>query len=95
MLTWPISAQNDDRPSHDGPRFEIVEATIPAPTDSQSDSAGKATSAAEGADGSFVDRMLEVLRKTPVLRLGGNRTVTLKNVRPPAKTLSLSADSVA
>ena len=54
----------------------------------------KATSAAGEADGSFVDRMLEVLRKTPVLRLEGNKTVTLKNVRPPAKTLSLSAEAV-
>src|SRR2546430_982482 len=44
--------------------------------------------------GSFVDRMLEVLRKSPVLQLGGNRKVTLRNVRPPAKTLSLSAEAV-
>ena len=46
------------------------------------------------ADGKFADRMLEVLRKSPVLRLEGNRTVTLKNVRPPAKTLSLSAEAI-
>ena len=39
------------------------------------------------ADGSFVDRMIEILRKSPVLRLEGNNTVTLKNVRPPAKSL--------
>ena len=38
--------------------------------------------------------MLEVLRRSPVLRLGGNRTVTLKNVRLPAKTLSLSAEAM-
>ena len=38
-----------------------------------------------GTDGKFADRMLEVLRKSPVLRLEGNRTVTLKNIRPPAK----------
>jgi len=44
--------------------------------------------------GAFIDRMLEVLRKSPVLRLGGKRTVTLKNVRPPAKTLSLSAEAL-
>ena len=43
---------------------------------------------------SFVDRMLEVLRKSPVLRLEGNKTVMLKNVRPPAKTLSLSAEAM-
>ncbi len=39
-------------------------------------------------------RMLEVLQKSPVLRLDGNRSVTVKNVRPPAKTLSLSAEAV-
>ena len=37
--------------------------------------------------------MLEILRKSPVLRLGKNKTVTLRNVRPPAKTLSLSAEA--
>jgi adenine-specific DNA-methyltransferase len=38
--------------------------------------------------------MIEVLRKSPLLRLEGNRTVTLKNIRPPAKTLSLSAEAL-
>jgi adenine-specific DNA-methyltransferase len=38
--------------------------------------------------------MLEVLRKSPVLHVGGGRSVTVKNVRPPAKTLSLSAEGV-
>ena len=47
-----------------------------------------------GSDGKFADRMLEVLRKSPVLRLEGNRTVTLKNIRPPAKSLSLSAEAI-
>ena len=48
----------------------------------------------EKSYGSFVERMLEVLRKSPVLRLEGNKTVTFKNVRPPAKTLSLSAEAI-
>ena len=38
--------------------------------------------------------MLEILRKSPLLRLEGNKTVTLKNVRPPAKTLALSAEAM-
>jgi adenine-specific DNA-methyltransferase len=42
----------------------------------------------------YVQRMLEVLRRAPVLRLPGNQTVTLKNIRPPAKTLALSAEAV-
>ena len=36
-----------------------------------------------------------MLRKSPVLRLEGNRTVTLKNIRPPAKSLSLSAEAMS
>jgi very-short-patch-repair endonuclease len=44
--------------------------------------------------GAFVDRMLEVLRKSPVLRVEGNRTVQLKNIRPPARSLSLSAEAM-
>jgi adenine-specific DNA-methyltransferase len=37
--------------------------------------------------------MLEALGRNPVLQLQSNRTVTLRNVRPPAKTLSLSAEA--
>src|ERR1039458_3674019 len=43
----------------------------------------------------FGPRMLEVLRKSPVLHVGGGKTVTFKNIRQPAKTLSLSAEAVA
>jgi adenine-specific DNA-methyltransferase len=42
----------------------------------------------------YVQRMLEVLRRAPVLRLPGNQTVTLKNIRPPAKTLTLDAEAL-
>jgi len=44
--------------------------------------------------GLFVDRMLEVLRKSPVLHLEGNRTVTFQNIRRPTKTMSLSAEAM-
>ena len=43
---------------------------------------------------SYVQRMLEVLRRAPVLRLPNNQTVTLKSIRPPAKTLALSAEAM-
>ncbi|MGA3316616.1 MAG: site-specific DNA-methyltransferase [Candidatus Korobacteraceae bacterium] len=71
-----------------------VEGTIPTPMDwheveSKSDAPLEAA-----ANESFIDRMLEVLRKSPMLRLGGNKTVTLKNIRPPAKSLSLSAEAM-
>lgn len=71
-----------------------VEATIPTPVDWEGDGVEDSGSVSAEAYGSFVDRMLEVLRKSPVLRLEGNKTVTLKNIRPPAKTLSLSAEAL-
>src|ERR1019366_5959807 len=70
-----------------------VEGTIPTPQDWEDAKPASDPSGTE-ADGSFVDRMIEILRKTPVLRLEGNRTVNVKNVRPPAKTLSLSAEAM-
>jgi adenine-specific DNA-methyltransferase len=71
-----------------------VEATIPTPVDWEGD--GEEDSGGEVAEdhGSFVDRMLEVLRKSPVLHVGGGKAVTLQNVRPPAKTLALSAEAL-
>jgi adenine-specific DNA-methyltransferase len=87
-----------DRPQLDSKITRVtgpfcVEATIPTPRDWEEVSTSS-DSGASAADGSFVDRMIEILRKTPVLRLEGNRTVTLKSVRPPAKSLSLSAEAV-
>jgi adenine-specific DNA-methyltransferase len=71
-----------------------VEATIPTPQDFE-EAKPEGAAAPEGETRvSFVDRMLEILRKSPVLRLEGNKTVALKNVRPPAKTLSLSAEAM-
>jgi adenine-specific DNA-methyltransferase len=67
------------------------EATIPTPIDWEGD--GVEDSGAPGDYDDFVARMLEVLRRSPVLRVDGGKTITLKNVRPPAKTLSLSAEA--
>jgi adenine-specific DNA-methyltransferase len=93
-----------DKPEPDNKIIRVtgpfcVEATIPTPVDveagsSPADEDAGVKGAATERDGSFVERMLEVLRKSPVLRLEGNRTVTLRNVRPPAKTLSLSAEAL-
>jgi len=72
------------------------EATIPTVIDVEADASSssddQSAAASESAD--FIDRMLEVLRRSPVLRLDGNRTVTLKNLRRPAKTLSLTAEGI-
>lgn len=70
-----------------------VEATIPTPTDLEKKETKTTGESANAGDSSFIDRMIEILRKSPVLRLEGNRTITLKSVRPPAKTLSLSAEA--
>lgn len=70
------------------------EATIPTPVDWEGD--GVEDSGAKEAEsyGSFVERMLEVLRKSPVIHIGGGKTVAFTKVRPPAKTLSLSAEGL-
>ncbi|HEX7407481.1 MAG TPA: site-specific DNA-methyltransferase, partial [Candidatus Binatia bacterium] len=87
-----------DRPEADNKITRVtgafcVEATIPTPVDWEGDGVEDSGAGAEQY-GSFVDRMLEVLRRSPVLHVGGGKTVTLRNVRPPAKTLSLSAEAV-
>jgi len=69
-----------------------VEATIPTPVDYDADTTEVGPAGVE-THGSFVERMLEVLRKSPVLQVGGGKKVMLKNVRSPAKTLALSAEA--
>jgi adenine-specific DNA-methyltransferase len=66
------------------------ESTIPAPLDLDH----KEETGTEETSASLPARMIEILRKSPVLRLAGNQTITLKNIRPPAKSLSLSAEAV-
>jgi adenine-specific DNA-methyltransferase len=70
------------------------EASIPTPIDWEDEPSPQPSPGVPGEGEKFTDRMLEVLRKSPVLRLAGNKTVTLRNVRPPAKTLSLSAEAM-
>jgi adenine-specific DNA-methyltransferase len=41
-----------------------------------------------------VERMIEVLRRAPTVRLTGNQSATLRQIRPPAKTLALSAEAL-
>jgi adenine-specific DNA-methyltransferase len=70
-----------------------VEASIPTPVDYDGDVTEVGPVGPEEYR-SFTERMTEALRKSPVLHMGGNKTLTLKNVRPPAKTLALSAEAV-
>ena len=72
-----------------------VEATIPAPVDWEADGvedSGDVVAVEAYAD--HVDRMIDVLRRAPVLRLDGGQKVTLAKVRIPARTISLSAEAV-
>jgi adenine-specific DNA-methyltransferase len=87
-----------DRPEIDKQIIRVtgpltVEATIPTPVDWEADGIEDSGVPPE-EHASFVERMLEVLRRSPLLRLEGNKTVTLKNIRPPAKSLSLSAEAL-
>nr|MBA3380553.1 site-specific DNA-methyltransferase [Actinomycetota bacterium] len=68
----------------------VVEATIPTPVDIDGD--GTEDSGVP-EDKGYVDRMLEALRRNATLQLGGNKAITLKNVRPPARSLTLSAEA--
>ena len=47
----------------------------------------------QGYETDPVGRMIEILRRSPSLRLGGSQTVTLRNIRRPAKALSLHAEA--
>ncbi len=70
------------------------EASIPTPVDWEADTETDGVAAAATDYAKFSERMLEILRRSPVLRLQSNRTVTFKNVQPPAKTLNLSAEAL-
>lgn len=89
-----------DRPERDN-RFVrvtgpfVVEATIPTPIDWEGDGVEDSGAETVQSYGSFVERMIEILRRSPVLHVGGGKTVQLGNIRPPAKSLSLSAEGVA
>ncbi len=72
----------------------VVEATIPTPVDWEGD--GESDSGVEAAEEhtAFTDRMLEVLRRSPSIHLGGNTSVKLDQVRRPAKAMVLSAEAI-
>ena len=71
-----------------------LEATIPTPVDWEGDGeedSGDAMAAETHAN--HVERMLEVLRRSPILRLGGGQTIGLVKIRRPARTMNLSAEA--
>jgi len=72
----------------------VLEATIPTPVDYEGDGSEDSGATTSESYGSFVDRMLEVLRRNPKLQLAGGRTIELRNLRPPAKSMSIAAEAV-
>ena len=89
-----------DRPEKDESVTRVsgpfcFEATIPTPVDWEGD--GEEDSgdlAAVEAHASHVERMIEVLRRAPVLHLGGGQRVTLSRMRRPVRSMSLSAEAL-
>ena len=89
-----------DRPEKDGAVTRVsgpfcIEATIPTPVDREGD--GEEDSGDAGAVGAYADhveRMIEVLRRSPILHLGGGQRAVLSRVRKPARTMSLSAEAL-
>ena len=88
-----------DRPETDSAVTRVsgpfcVEATIPTPVDWEGDGEeDSGDQAAVEAYADHVERMIEVLRRSPVLHLGGGQRVSLSKVRRPARTMSLSAEA--
>jgi adenine-specific DNA-methyltransferase len=79
-----------DRPEEDCSVTRVTgpfafEATIPTPIDWEGDGEEDSAPGASEAHGNFVDRMLEVLRRSPRLQLGGSRVLEVDEVRAPGR----------
>lgn len=88
-----------DRPEQDGAVTRVtgpfvVEATIPTPVDWEGDGETDTGVAAAEEHTAFTDRMLEVLRRSPQIHLGGNKAVQFEQVRRPGKAMVLSAEGL-
>ena len=80
----------DRQQDHAGTGPFVVEATIPTPVDFDGD--GVEDSGVPD-DGSYVDRMLEALRRNPSLQLGGNADDQLRTSGRRRQSLTLSAEA--
>lgn len=68
----------------------VVEAVLPTPQPIEADG----VEAPQDGPSDHIARMIEVLRRSPSLRLPGGGSITLRNIRRPAKSLNLSAEAV-
>lgn len=71
-----------------------IEGTIPPPVDMDNPSQPPLHDEDLGSYASFADRMLEILRKSPILRLPDNKTVEFTNIRQPAKSININAEAL-
>ncbi len=88
-----------DRPEIDNSIVRVcspftIEGTIPPPVDMEGQESPETETVAIDNNGSYEERMLEILRKSPVLRLLGNQTIHLSQVRQPARSQNLSAEAL-
>jgi adenine-specific DNA-methyltransferase len=72
----------------------VVEGIIPPPVNMEGQEEPETEAIEPDTAASFTDRMLEVLRKSPVLHLPNNKTVTFTNVRQPTRSQILSAEAL-
>ena len=72
----------------------VVEGIIPPPVNMEGQEEPETEAIEPDSAASFTDRMLEVLRKSPVLHLPNNKTVTFTNVRQPTRSQILSAEAL-
>lgn len=67
----------------------VVEATIPSVVEKDQSSTAESPS----DYGDSISRMMGVLRKSPTLRIARDQVIELKNIRRPAKALSIGAEA--
>jgi adenine-specific DNA-methyltransferase len=70
----------------------VVEATIPTPVEVEPPQKVQEPGIEYSADP--ITRMIEILKRSPVLRLPNNQTVTFQKVRRPARAMDLHAEAV-
>ena len=72
-----------------------VEATVQAATSMEEDADGTSAPPQSSSPRAYLDRMIEVLRQSKMLRLPGNVTLELDSVRPLADREYLHAEGIA
>jgi adenine-specific DNA-methyltransferase len=71
-----------------------VEGTIPPPMEIDEPETVKTIEAHSDYSGDYITRMIEILRRAPMLRLPGNKTVNFKNIRRPARSMDIHAEGM-